>query len=64
MDSYDDVEKYYRVLKDAILRSATQGAMTMEDIDLLLQFINRPNPDAASLRRPRSESSRFGAGCG
>ncbi|HEY0962152.1 MAG TPA: hypothetical protein VGE69_07330 [Pseudomonadales bacterium] len=63
MDSYDDVEKYYRVLKDAILRSATQGAMAMEDIDLL-QFINRPNPDAASLRRPRSESSRFGTGCG
>lgn len=41
MDSYDEVEKYYRVLKDAILRSATLGVLTMEEVDLLLQFINQ-----------------------
>ena len=41
MDSYDEVEKYYRTLKDAILRSATLGVLTMEEVDLLLQFINQ-----------------------
>jgi phosphate:Na+ symporter len=41
MDSYDDVETYYRVLKDAILRSATHGDLAMEEVDLLLQFVNQ-----------------------
>lgn len=41
MDSYDEVEKYYRALKDVILRSATRGDLGMDEVDLLLQFLNQ-----------------------
>lgn len=41
MESYDEVEVYYRKLKDAILRSAARGELTMEGVDVLLQYINQ-----------------------
>jgi len=40
-ESYDEVERSYRVLKEAILRSAARGGMTMDDVDLLLQYLNQ-----------------------
>lgn len=40
-ESYDEVEVYYRRLKDAILRSAARGELTMERVDLLLQYVNQ-----------------------
>ncbi len=39
--SYDEVELYYRKLKDTIPRSATRGALTMEGVDVLLQYVNQ-----------------------
>jgi phosphate:Na+ symporter len=39
-ESYEAVEKYYRTLKEAILRSATRGDLTMENVDLMLQYLN------------------------
>ncbi len=40
-ESYEEVEKSYRPLKEAILRSAARGELTMEDVDLLLQYLNQ-----------------------
>lgn len=39
--SYDEVELYYRKLKDQILDSATHGGLTMEKVDRLLQYMNQ-----------------------
>lgn len=39
--SLDDVEKSYRTLKEAILRSAARGEMSMEDVDRVLQYLNQ-----------------------
>src|SRR5690606_36760089 len=40
-ESYDEVERYYRTLKDAILGSATRGELTMDEVDLFLQYLNQ-----------------------
>jgi phosphate:Na+ symporter len=40
-ESYDAVELAYRKLKDEILQSAARGELTMEDVDLLLQYVNQ-----------------------
>jgi phosphate:Na+ symporter len=40
-ESYEEVEKSYRTLKEAILRSAARGELTMENVDLLLQYLNQ-----------------------
>jgi len=39
--TYDEVELYYRKLKDLILQSATLGNLNMEKVDRLLQYINQ-----------------------
>jgi phosphate:Na+ symporter len=39
--TYDEVELYYRKLKDLILHSATLGNLSMEKVDHLLQYINQ-----------------------
>lgn len=39
--SYDEVELYYRRLKDVILRVAARGEMDMEGMDQLLQYANQ-----------------------
>ena len=41
MQSYDEVEIFYRKLKDEILRSAARGELDMEGVDVLLQYINQ-----------------------
>ncbi len=40
-ESYEGVEKSYRTLKEAILRSAARGEMSMDNMDLVLQYLNQ-----------------------
>lgn len=39
--SYEEVERFYRDLKDAILKIAAQGKLSMEAMDTLLQYANQ-----------------------
>lgn len=39
--SYEEVELYYRKLKDRILQSAANGDLDMDKLDRLLQYINQ-----------------------
>lgn len=39
--TYDALEQAYRVLKDQVLLAATQGRVRIEEVDLLLQYMNQ-----------------------